>query len=147
MKKRILHELAEIKEEHKDVFVIQPSEHNINLLEGYIIGPTDTPYDGGHFYLSVTFPSDYPYNPPLVVFKTKIYHPNINENGAICLDILKNEWSPILTISKVLYSLSSLLSEPNPYDPLVDTIAQEMLNDKELFIKNAKEYTQKYATF
>lgn len=143
-KKRLLSELSKISDEDKKVFVIYEPDI-INTWEGYINGPIDTPYEGGKFNIIISFPSDYPYNPPLILFKTKIYHPNINENGAICIDILKNEWSPILTISKIMYSLSSLLSEPNADDPLVDNIAQEMKVSPELFFKNAKLYTEKYA--
>lgn len=143
--KRLLSELSNLSGEDKEVFVLKPNEDKVTTWEGYIFGPKDTPYEGGKFYLNITFPSDYPYNPPLILFKTRIYHPNINENGAICLDILKDEWSPILTISKVMYSLSSLLAEPNPDDPLVDNIATEMKSNIELFNKNARDYTKKYA--
>lgn len=143
--KRLHSELSKITNEDSKVFQIEPNEDNFKTWSGYIIGPDDTPYSKGKFYLNISFPSDYPYNPPLILFKTRIYHPNINENGAICLDILKDEWSPVLTISKVMYSLSSLLSEPNPDDPLVDYIANEMKTDKNSFIKNAELYTKKYA--
>ena len=60
----------------------------------------ESPYAGGVFFLSITFPVDYPFKPPKVSFTTKIYHPNINANGSICLDILRDQWSPALTISK-----------------------------------------------
>ena len=60
----------------------------------------DSPYAGGVFFLSIAFPTDYPFKPPKVSFTTKIYHPNINANGSICLDILRDQWSPALTISK-----------------------------------------------
>ena len=143
--RRLSYELSQMSTQDDNVFMIGPRDDKITNWEGYIIGPKDTPYEYGKFYININFPSDYPYNPPLILFKTKIYHPNINENGAICLDILKDEWSPILTISKVMYSLSSLLSEPNPEDPLVDYIANEMKQNPELFIKNAKTFTEKYA--
>ena len=74
-----------------------------------IMGPSDSPYQGGVFFLNIHFPTDYPFKPPKCTFTTRIYHPNINSNGSICLDILKDQWSPALTISKVLLSISSLL--------------------------------------
>merc|ERR1712060_927698 len=95
-----------------------------------IMGPPDSAYQGGVFFLNINFPSDYPFKPPKVNFTTKIYHCNVNSNGAICLDILKDQWSPALTISKVLLSISSLLTDPNPNDPLVPEIAQVYLKDR-----------------
>lgn len=65
------------------------------------MGPPDSPFQGGVFFLNIHFPADYPFKPPKISFTTKIYHPNINAQGGICLDILKNAWSPALTISKV----------------------------------------------
>jgi ubiquitin-protein ligase len=65
-----------------------------NSLQG------DSPYSGGVFFLAIHFPTDYPFKPPKVNFTTRIYHPNINSNGSICLDILRDQWSPALTISK-----------------------------------------------
>ena len=88
-----------------------------------IMGPGESPYQGGVFFLNIHFPTDYPFKPPKLTFTTRIYHPNINSNGSICLDILKDQWSPALTISKVLLSISSLLTDANPDDPLVPEIA------------------------
>jgi ubiquitin-conjugating enzyme E2 D/E len=110
-----------------------------------IIGPADTPYYGGIFNLDIQLPVEYPYKPPSIKFKTKIYHPNINEEGVICLDILKDQWSPALTISKVLLSISALLDKPNPHDPLSPEIAKVYLEDIKIFNKKARDYTEKYA--
>ena len=96
-----------------------------------IMGPDDSPYTGGVFFLNIHFPPDYPFKPPKVTFTTKIYHANINSNGSICLDILKDQWSPALTISKVLLSISSLLTDPNPDDPLVPEIANLFKSNRE----------------
>lgn len=65
------------------------------------MGPGDSPYAGGVFFVMIHFPPDYPFKPPKVQFQTKVYHPNVNSQGSICLDILKEQWSPALTISKV----------------------------------------------
>lgn len=111
-----------------------------------IIGPEDSPYAGGLFFLNIHFPSDYPFKPPKLQFTTKIYHPNINSNGGICLDILKDQWSPALTISKVLLSVCSLLTDPNPDDPLVPDIAQLYKKDRTKFNQTAAEWTRMYAT-
>ncbi|KAG5466712.1 hypothetical protein LSCM1_00884 [Leishmania martiniquensis] len=110
-----------------------------------IIGPEDSPYAGGLFFLNIHFPSDYPFKPPKLQFTTKIYHPNINNNGGICLDILKDQWSPALTISKVLLSVCSLLTDPNPDDPLVPDIARQYKTDRVAFNKTAAEWTRQYA--
>ena len=111
-----------------------------------IMGPEDSPYAGGIFFLNIHFPPDYPFKPPKVSFTTKIYHPNINSNGSICLDILKDQWSPALTISKVLLSISSLLTDPNPDDPLVPEIANLYKNNRDQYSTTAREWTNRYAT-
>uniref|UniRef100_A0AAF6ZK77 Ubiquitin conjugating enzyme E2 D1 n=1 Tax=Bos taurus TaxID=9913 RepID=A0AAF6ZK77_BOVIN len=114
------------------------------ILVPLIVQP-DSAYQGGVFFLTVHFPTDYPFKPPKIAFTTKIYHPNINSNGSICLDILRSQWSPALTVSKVLLSICSLLCDPNPDDPLVPDIAQIYKSDKEKYNRHAREWTQKYA--
>ncbi|CAK7323478.1 unnamed protein product [Dovyalis caffra] len=108
-----------------------------------IMGPADSPYAGGVFLVSIHFPPDYPFKPPKVAFRTKVFHPNINSNGSICLDILKEQWSPALTISKVLLSICSLLTDPNPDDPLVPEIAHMYKTDRAKYEATARSWTQK----
>lgn len=110
-----------------------------------IFGPKDTPYENGIFQLLMIFPSEYPFKPPKISFLTKIYHPNINSSGGICLDILKDAWSPALTIGKVLLSICSLLADPNPNDPLVPEIAKLYHDNPQKYEQIAREYTMKYA--
>uniref|UniRef100_A0A8C5RPX3 UBC core domain-containing protein n=1 Tax=Laticauda laticaudata TaxID=8630 RepID=A0A8C5RPX3_LATLA len=91
-----------------------PKGDNIYEWRSTILGPPGSVYEGGVFFLDITFSSDYPFKPPKVTFWTRIYHCNINSQGVICLDILKDNWSPALTISKVLLSICSLLTDCNP---------------------------------
>ena len=112
-----------------------------------IYGPEGSPYEGGIFILDIDFPSDYPFKPPKIIFKTKIFHCNINHQGFICLDILKDKWSPALTISKILLSICSLLDDQNPNDPLEPEIANLYIKNNNEFIIKAKLYTHLYANF
>lgn len=72
---------------------------------------------------------EYPMQAPKVRFLTKIYHPNIDKLGRICLDILKDQWTPALQIRTVLLSIQALLSSPNPKDPLANDVAQQWLSN------------------
>ena len=122
-----------------------PVDDDLLTWQGIIVGPEGTPYVGGVFKLEIKFPSDYPYKAPKVTFATPIYHCNINRAGNICLDILKDKWSPVLTIGKVLLSICSLLSDPNPDDPLAPEIAEVFKNDRAKHDETAAAYTARYA--
>ena len=110
-----------------------------------IMGPDDSPYAGGVFFLNIHFPTDYPFKPPKCNFTTKFYHPNISSRGTICLDILNDKWSPALTMSKVLLSISSLLTDANPDNPFEDEIAHIYMTDRPKYEWTAREWTRKYA--
>ena len=120
-------------------------ETNIFRWAATMMGPEDSPYHGGVFFLTIDFPQDYPFKPPKVTFQTKVYHPNINSNGAICIDILKTNWSPALTIQKELLSIMSMLTDPNPADPLEPEIAHVYNSNIELYNQTAREWTNRYA--
>lgn len=145
--KRIRKELKEIETDPPSNCTAGPKNVN-NLYEwdATIIGPSNSPYAGGLFKLTVIFPEKYPFKPPKVKFSTRIFHPNINRNGSICLDILNTNWSPALTIIKVLLSISSLLTDPNPKDPLSKEAATLYLRNKEDYNKKARILTLQYAT-
>ena len=142
---RIKRELLDLQRDPPSNCSAGPDGDNMYKWKGVILGPSDSPYSGGLFHLNINFPVDYPFKPPLISFSTQIYHPNINSAGAICLDILKTQWSPALTISKVLLSVCSLLNDPNPDDPLVPEIARIYTTDRAEYNRKAKEYTIQYA--
>jgi ubiquitin-conjugating enzyme E2 D/E len=121
-------------------------DDNIFHWKATLIGPSDSPYEGGVFELDIQFPEKYPFKPPKVKFITRIYHPNISSKGLICVDILKNNWSPALTTSKLLLSICSLLTDPNPDDPLEPDIAYEYKHRHEDFVNTAKSWTNIYAS-
>jgi ubiquitin-conjugating enzyme E2 D len=143
--KRIQRELIDFGEDPPSNCSAGPADEDLFKWTATIMGPDDSPYSSGLFFLDIHFPADYPFKPPKVTFTTRIYHCNINSNGGICLDILKEQWSPALTISKVLLSICSLLTDANPDDPLVPEIADLLRKNKSVHDANAREWTQKYA--
>lgn len=112
--KRIQKELAEITLDPPPNCSAGPKGENFYEWVSTILGPPGSVYEGGVFFLDIHFSPEYPFKPPKVTFRTRIYHCNINSQGVICLDILKDNWSPALTISKVLLSICSLLTDCNP---------------------------------
>jgi ubiquitin-conjugating enzyme E2 D/E len=122
-------------------------ENSLKNMTNFTIllrGPSDTPYSGGKFRLRVEIQGDYPWKPPVVTFETKIYHPNVRDKS-ICLDTLSSSWSPIITLSHLILSISALLCSPNGGDPLSANIGAEFRDNYQLFKKNAIEHTIKYA--
>ncbi|KAL7414852.1 ubiquitin-conjugating enzyme/RWD-like protein [Mrakia frigida] len=146
--KRIKKEISSLtKEKATDLggIDIRPGEKDLTRWTCSMPGPEGSVYEGGLFEIDIHLPSDYPFTAPKLQFRTKIYHCNISDNGGICLDILKNNWSPALSILKVILSLSSLLTDPNPADPLVPGIAQAYLHNRVLHDSTAREWTRTYA--
>ena len=145
---RLLADLKNLKN-HDIPETIKDIEINDNIYGPhyiYLKGPKDSPYENGVFKLKIEIPEKYPFVPPTFLFTNKIYHPNISNEGIICIDILKNQWSAALKLTSIILSLSALLTQPNPDDPLEFEIANIYKNNKQLFIKNAKDYVKIYAT-
>ena len=122
-----------------------PYEDNMRYFNVVIAGPMATPYEGGVFRLELFLPAEYPMGSPKVRFLTKIYHPNVDKLGRICLDILKDKWSPALQIRTVLLSIQGLLSSPNPDDPLDNNIAAHWKTNETEALARAREWTRKFA--
>lgn len=144
--KRIQKELAEITLDPPPNCSAGPKGDSLYEWVSTILGPPGSVYEGGVFFLDIHFTPEYPFKPPKVTFRTRIYHCNINSQGVICLDILKDNWSPALTISKVLLSICSLLTDCNPADPLVGNIATQFLQHREEHDRIARQWTKRYAT-
>ncbi|XP_033147389.1 probable ubiquitin-conjugating enzyme E2 31 isoform X2 [Brassica rapa] len=134
--------MQRIEKEFKDMtskdslYSIGRDSNNLFKWNAMIQGPEGTPYAGGMFSIDIKFPKNYPFTAPKFTFKTQIYHPNINSEGSICLDILKD---------KVLLSITSLLADPNPDDPLVGEIGELFKSNKFLFNQRAREWTERHA--
>lgn len=143
--RRIQKELSDIQKDPPAGCSAGPVGDDLFNWEGVIFAPSDSPYAGGVFKLSIRFPTEYPFKQPHVQFLTRIYHPNINSAGGICLDILKQQWSPALTVGKVMLSILSLLTDPNPDDPLVPEIANLYKINRTAYEEKAREWTLLYA--
>jgi ubiquitin-conjugating enzyme (huntingtin interacting protein 2) len=119
---------------------------DLTELAGTILGPPDTPYEGGTYKLEIKIPDTYPFNPPRVRFITKIWHPNISSvTGAICLDILKDQWAAAMTLRTVLLSLQALLAAPEPDDPQDAVVARQFQDNHPTFRKTAQHWATAYA--
>ncbi|PCH41946.1 hypothetical protein WOLCODRAFT_119727 [Wolfiporia cocos MD-104 SS10] len=143
--KRIHREIADLKKEDLGAISLAPSGDNLFLWNTTIPGPEGSCYEGGLFQAEIHLANDYPFSAPKVTFRTRIYHMNINDRGNICIDILKSNWSPALSLFKVVLSLSSLLTDPNPRDPLVPSIAKEYVRDRKQHDATARHWTGLYA--
>ena len=144
--KRIQKDIIDLEKNPIEHISAGPKSYNIYEWEGTLMGPSRSPYAGGVFNLSIIFPSNYPFKPPKVKFLTKIFHPNIDYFGNICLDLLNVKWCPSLNISKLLLSILSLLDDPNPDDPLNKDAAKIYLEDNDKYIRKARIYTIQYAS-
>lgn len=146
-KKRIMKELRDFRKDKPHDLGLRPVEpNNHTLWEAKLRGDLGSHYAGGVFLLSVEFPKDYPFKPPKIRFKTKIYHPNINRNGILCLDVLSYQWSPALTISRILCSISALLYDVNPDDPLEPDIALVYKTNRTKYNATCAEWVKLYAS-
>ncbi|EJD37495.1 hypothetical protein AURDEDRAFT_116792 [Auricularia subglabra TFB-10046 SS5] len=144
--RRVNKEIADCKNDKSSRISIDLVDDSPFHLIGAFDGPEGTPYDGGRFQVDIVVPPTYPFQPVKMKFITKVYHPNVSSaSGAICLDILKDAWSPVLTLKSTLISLQSLLCSPEPNDPQDAEVAKHYLTSRESFNDTARYWTQLYA--
>jgi len=144
--KREFKEVVKSEEVAKCHIKVELKNDGFTELRGEIAGPPDTPYEGGNYVLDIKIPETYPFNPPKVQFVTKIWHPNISSvTGAICLDILKDQWAAAMTLRTVLLSLQALLAAAEPDDPQDAVVAKQFKENPEIFRKTAKHWANMYA--
>jgi len=147
---RVKREYAEVEKDPEiaksSIKLMLLDKVNYARLEGEIPGPPDTPYAGGLFKLAIEITDQYPFSPPKVKFITKIWHPNISsQTGAICLDILKDQWAAAMTLRVVLLSIQALLSAAEPDDPQDAVVAKQYKEDPKLFERTAAHWACAYA--
>ncbi|KNE56249.1 hypothetical protein AMAG_02083 [Allomyces macrogynus ATCC 38327] len=155
--KRIKTELDLLSADAPDGVQCRPRAHDTDTLDtsglwldAVITGPQNTPYAGGSFHVECCLARQYPLCPPHIRFVTKVFHPNIDQNGRICVDILKEgsdagRWSAAKNLRMALATVRMLLAEPNPDDPLDAEIAGIYRSHRTRFVATARQWTEKYA--
>ena len=117
-------------------------------LVGVLEGPPDTPYENGFFLFKIILSKEFPFGrTPKFIFISTIFHPNISENGFVSIDILEKSWSPAMTFEKIIYSIQSLLDDPNPDDFLNENAAKIFRENKKNYNKTVREYTSRFANY
>ncbi|KAF4963498.1 hypothetical protein FSARC_8507 [Fusarium sarcochroum] len=146
---RVYRELKQFAKETRpnNWYTITPiDESNLDKFLGTFRGPAGTPYEGGIFHVRINLSKGYPFSPPQVWFLTKILHPNIDKNGAICMDTLAENWSPVLEMQPLIASVAMLLDKPFWDDPIEGAMPLDWTPDRGLFDVRAREWTRQYAT-
>ncbi|KAK4529587.1 hypothetical protein CCYA_CCYA02G0444 [Cyanidiococcus yangmingshanensis] len=145
LSKRIMKETERLAKDPVPGISVTAHDENARYFNVILAGPEGSPYEGGVFRLELFLPADYPMQAPRARFLTKIYHPNIDRLGRVCLDILKDRWSPALQIRTVLLSIQALMSEPNPEDALNNEAAELWKKDAARAKEIAHQWTLEYA--
>jgi len=124
---------------------VSPKDDGLFLWDCTVKGPEESPYAGGKFRFTIHFPENFPFRPPTVTFSTKIYHPGFNEEGHICLPVLRDEWKPAISVTTLLKTIQEKIGKPSADDPFDTDIAMILKNDEEKFKATARDWVKKYA--
>lgn len=143
--KRLQAELMKLMMSGNKACTAFPDGDNLFSWSGNLQGADGTVYEGLKYKLSLKFPAEYPFAAPTIKFVTPCFHPNVDNAGNICLDILKEKWSAAYSVETILVSLRSLLGEPNNDSPLNSYAAQLWDNQEEYLIVNQQKYKEALA--
>ena len=138
---RIAREYRTSSRQKLDGIMFRPVGENVSVIDAEIQGPEGTPYYGASFVVRLSFCSDYPNVPPKGHFLTKIFHPNVSESGEICVNALKRDWKPDLTLAHILLVIRCLLIEPNPESALNEQAGMLILESFDAFAEKARQHT------
>jgi len=144
--RRLNKELNDIRSSDQNIFRSFIVDESNMLHWTAILCPDTAPYNKGGFKIDIVFPDEYPFKPPKIEFKTKIYHPNVDEKGQVCLPLISPEnWKPATKSKEVLQALEALISSPDTEHFLRADLGEEYINDIETFMKSAEDFTKKHA--
>lgn len=139
---RLMRDLKKLQNEPMPDIHAKPTQ-NLMVWKAVIIGPQDTPWEGGTFKLLLEYTEEYPIKAPAVRFTTRIFHPNVYNDGTICLDVLQNQWSPIFDVQTILTSIQSLLCDPNPESPANPEAARLFVDNRRAYVRRVREVVEK----
>lgn len=142
--KRVSREYQLVVRQPVENVTISVDEDDIMTWNGYITGPPNTPFAGGNFDFTLTFPNDYPFKAPKFLLKTRIFHPNVDNSGKMCLSTI-NDWAPNKTAKDILAEVVTLMVAPNPDNPVEASTAELFKSNYNSFYNKALEWTSRYA--
>ena len=156
-RKRLFLEYKELTQNPPEGVIAGPvSESDLYQWETLLLGPDDTPFEGGCFRATLSFPSNYPLNPPKMKFTSEMWHPNIYPDGNVCISILhapghdefgyelqEERWSPIQSVEKILLSVLSMLADPNDESPANIDAAKMWRENHGNYVKRVRETVRK----
>ncbi|XP_076749557.1 ubiquitin-conjugating enzyme E2 T [Xylocopa sonorina] len=144
---RLKRELERLNQNPTEGICCYPKSDNLEKFVATIVGPSNSPYSGYIFELSIDISEQYPFEPPRITFCTPIYHPNIDSKGRICMDLLnmppKGSWKPTIGLKNLLDAVQCLLGNPNPDDPLMPDIAEEYKFNRLEFERKVKLFMER----
>jgi len=143
--RKLAKEIGKLMSQSPDGIKLHVNEDDITDVQASITGPEGTPYEGGQFRMKIVLGENYPTNPPKGFFVTKIFHPNVAKNGAICVNTLKRDWKPSMGIEHVLTVVKCLLIHPNPASALNEEAGKLLLERYADFASKARMMTDIHA--